>query len=132
MCAYLPVGSEPGSPELVDALRAAGPRGAAAGGARRRTGPLDWARYTGPDALAAGPARAARAGRAAARPAAIARGPAGAGAALAVDRRGVRLGRGGGYYDRTLPLAAPGTPLVVVLHDEELVDGCPPSRTTSG
>ena len=41
------------------------------------------------------------------------------------DGSGRRLGRGGGFYDRTLQLAAPGTPLVVLLNDEELVDGIP-------
>jgi 5-formyltetrahydrofolate cyclo-ligase len=43
--------------------------------------------------------------------------------ALAVDRRGVRLGRGGGSYDRALPRA---TGLVVaLLHDGELVEELP-------
>ena len=43
--------------------------------------------------------------------------------ALAVDRSGVRLGRGGGSYDRALPRA---TGLVVaLLHDGELVDVLP-------
>lgn len=44
---------------------------------------------------------------------------------LAVDRRGVRLGKGGGYYDTALPLLPPGTPRIVVLHDHELVDALP-------
>ena len=43
--------------------------------------------------------------------------------ALRVDRRGVRLGRGGGSYDRALARA---TGLVVaLLHDGELVDALP-------
>ncbi|WP_425556459.1 5-formyltetrahydrofolate cyclo-ligase [Gordonia alkaliphila] len=41
--------------------------------------------------------------------------------AVAVDRRGVRLGRGAGYYDRTL-VGMPGQ-IVVVVHDTEVVDG---------
>jgi 5-formyltetrahydrofolate cyclo-ligase len=45
--------------------------------------------------------------------------------ALAVDRRGIRIGKGAGYYDRSLPLADPGVPLVAVVYDEELVDRLP-------
>lgn len=45
--------------------------------------------------------------------------------ALAVDRSGVRLGRGAGCYDRSLHLAAPGTRLVAVVRDDELVDRLP-------
>ena len=52
--------------------------------------------------------------------------------ALAADRRGVRLGQGGGFYDRTLPLVGADVALVVVLDDGELVDTCPPNRTTAG
>ena len=45
--------------------------------------------------------------------------------ALAVDRAGVRLGRGAGFYDRTLPLADPAARLIAVVRDDELVDGIP-------
>jgi len=45
--------------------------------------------------------------------------------ALAVDRRGVRLGRGGGYYDRALVHARPDAVLVTLVFDEELVDELP-------
>ncbi len=43
--------------------------------------------------------------------------------ALAVDRRGVRLGRGGGSYDRALPRAR-GL-VVALLHDGELLETLP-------
>jgi 5-formyltetrahydrofolate cyclo-ligase len=45
--------------------------------------------------------------------------------ALAVDRAGVRLGRGAGFYDRTLPLARAAARLVAVVRDDELVDEIP-------
>jgi 5-formyltetrahydrofolate cyclo-ligase len=45
--------------------------------------------------------------------------------ALALDRRGVRLGRGGGYYDRALAAARPDAVLVAVVFDDELVDELP-------
>lgn len=38
---------------------------------------------------------------------------------LAVDADGQRLGQGGGYYDRALPLVRPGVPVIVALHDHE-------------
>jgi 5-formyltetrahydrofolate cyclo-ligase len=45
--------------------------------------------------------------------------------ALAVSRHGVRLGRGGGYYDRALQHVRPGAALVAVVFDDELLDELP-------
>ncbi|HEV7906680.1 MAG TPA: 5-formyltetrahydrofolate cyclo-ligase [Pseudonocardiaceae bacterium] len=121
VCAYLAVGSEPGSAVMLDGLRTAGYRvllpvvvGAV---------PLDWAEYTGADALVPGPhglrePSGMRLGAEAIGEAALVLVP-----ALAVDRRGVRLGKGGGHYDRSLPLSR--APLVAVVRDEEVVDALP-------
>ena len=43
--------------------------------------------------------------------------------ALLVDRRGARLGKGGGCYDRALPRTSGLT--VALIHDHELVDSLP-------
>lgn len=127
VCAYVPVGTEPGAGPsagvaLPDALRAAGLE-VLLPVVPARPGPLDWARYGGD--LAPGPIGLRE-------PVGARLGPAGIGRArlvlvpaLAVDRRGVRIGRGAGYYDRSLPLAAPGVPVVVLVDDEELVDELP-------
>jgi 5-formyltetrahydrofolate cyclo-ligase len=45
--------------------------------------------------------------------------------ALGVARDGVRLGRGGGYYDRALRYARSGAVLVALVFDDELVDELP-------
>lgn len=45
--------------------------------------------------------------------------------ALAVDRTGARLGRGAGFYDRSLPLAQSSARLIAVVRDDELVDEVP-------
>jgi 5-formyltetrahydrofolate cyclo-ligase len=45
--------------------------------------------------------------------------------ALAVSRDGVRLGRGGGYYDRALRHARPDAVLVALVFDDELLDELP-------
>ena len=127
VCAYWPVGSEPGSSELLDRLAelcdtvlipvtVLGPAGEHA--------PLRWGEYRpgslveGPFGLRepAGPSRA---------PEAIADAGVVLVPALAVDRRGVRLGRGGGFYDRSLGLCRPGTRLVAVVRDDEVVDELP-------
>lgn len=45
--------------------------------------------------------------------------------ALAVDRTGVRLGRGGGSYDRALARVRPGVPIIALLHDGEVAHSLP-------
>jgi 5-formyltetrahydrofolate cyclo-ligase len=45
--------------------------------------------------------------------------------ALAVDRTGARLGRGRGFYDRTLVLRNPDARLIAVVRDDELLDEVP-------
>jgi 5-formyltetrahydrofolate cyclo-ligase len=45
--------------------------------------------------------------------------------AVAVARDGVRLGRGGGSYDRALARVRPGTPIWAAVYDTEVVDALP-------
>jgi 5-formyltetrahydrofolate cyclo-ligase len=45
--------------------------------------------------------------------------------ALAVDRAGNRLGRGGGSFDRALARVGPMIPLIALLYDDELADQLP-------
>ncbi|MEU7631517.1 5-formyltetrahydrofolate cyclo-ligase [Nocardia sp. NPDC049220] len=123
VCAYVPVDAEPGSTAMLDALLA--------GGARvllpvtGPPGPLSWGEYTGTDSL-----RRARFGLleptgAVLPPTTVGRAELILVPALAVDRRGVRLGRGAGYYDRTLSAARADARLVAVVRDDELVDRLP-------
>ncbi|QDB78272.1 5-formyltetrahydrofolate cyclo-ligase [Georgenia sp. 311] len=48
--------------------------------------------------------------------------------ALAVDRYGIRLGQGGGWYDRALQHRRPGVPVFAMVHEAELVDDGPLPR----
>ncbi len=45
--------------------------------------------------------------------------------ALACDRRGTRLGRGGGSYDRALSHVAADTPVCALVYEDEVVDDLP-------
>ncbi len=123
VAAYVPVGSEPGGPELADALRAAGL--AVLLPVVRPDHDLDWARHTGAEGLVVG-------ARGMLEPAgerlgigSVADVDAVVVPALAVDRAGVRLGRGAGCYDRVLARLPAGTPVVALLHDGEVCDRLP-------
>ncbi|MGW4356722.1 5-formyltetrahydrofolate cyclo-ligase, partial [Nocardia sp. NPDC004582] len=122
VCAYVPVGAEPGSLALLDALRAAGARVLLP--VTGEPGPLTWAEYTGPGGL-----RRGRFGLREPDGDPVTDGISAASTilvpALAVDRRGVRLGRGAGYYDRSLNAARADARLIAVVRDDELVDRLP-------
>lgn len=126
VAAYVSVGGEPGTGPLLEALRERGVRVLLP--VLLPDDDLDWARYAGPDALVAGPkglreAMGARLGADAVLAADAVLLP-----GLAVDADGVRLGRGGGSYDRVLArLAAAGArpALVVLLYADEVVAAVP-------
>lgn len=123
VCAYWPVSEEPGSAQLLDGLVRRGYRVLLPVVDPR--GPLDWADYIGTAALKTEPLGLREPGGPRLGCAAIATAVLVLVPALAVDRRGIRLGRGGGHYDRTLPLARPGTPLVAIVRDDEILTALP-------
>lgn len=122
ICAYVPVGGEPGSLAMLDALRAAGARVLLP--VTGEPGPLEWAEYEGPERLRRGrfglrePEGAPIAD--ALRLAEVILIP-----ALAVDRSGTRLGRGAGYYDRSLHASRADARLIAVVRDDEVVAHLP-------
>ncbi|GAB2745818.1 5-formyltetrahydrofolate cyclo-ligase [Amycolatopsis magusensis] len=124
VCGYVPFGSEPGSLALLDVLLAAGSR-VLLPVVPPAPGPLDWAEYTGSSSLAPGRFRGVleptgdRLGESAVELAELVLVP-----ALAVDHHGVRLGRGAGFYDRSLG-ATSRADLVAIVRDEELVPRLP-------
>jgi 5-formyltetrahydrofolate cyclo-ligase len=120
---YVSVSTEPGTGPLLDRLTALG---------HRVLVPvvlpdldLDWAVYDGPDGLARArrgllEPRGPRLGREAVATADVVLTP-----GLAVDRTGMRLGQGGGCYDRALARVPGGTFTCTLLYDDELVDEVP-------
>ncbi len=123
VAAYISVGKEPGTGPLVEQLHNLG---------RRVILPvllpdndLDWAAYTGPDCLRP-------AGRGLLEPTgerlgveAIATADVVLCPGVAVDRTGMRLGRGGGSYDRALARVPAGTFVCTLLYDGEVLDHVP-------
>jgi 5-formyltetrahydrofolate cyclo-ligase len=118
VAAYVSVNGEPGTGPLLDGLRAAG---------KRVVLPvvlpdldLDWAVYRGPEDLA--PARYGLL-EPVGEPLgvdAIATADAVLVPALAVSPSGIRLGKGGGCYDRALGRVPVGTFTCALLYDEEV------------
>ncbi|MFB6519382.1 5-formyltetrahydrofolate cyclo-ligase [Streptomyces sp. NPDC056401] len=130
VAAYVSIGSEPGTRELLDALRAAGTRVLLP--VLLPDNDLDWAAYEGPGSLteAAHPGKMRLLEPAGPRlgPDAVTGADAVLLPGLAVDRRGMRLGRGGGSYDRVLERlerAGAHPALVVLLYDDEVVARVP-------
>jgi 5-formyltetrahydrofolate cyclo-ligase len=127
IAAYVPVGTEPGSIEVLDALLAVCPRvllPIARTDARRVPLPLRWGEYR-PGELTRAPFGLLEPAEPWLPPNALSDAGVVLVPALAVDRQGVRLGRGAGFYDRSLQFRAPSARLVAVVRDEELVDQLP-------
>ncbi|MFD9188584.1 5-formyltetrahydrofolate cyclo-ligase [Streptomyces phaeochromogenes] len=130
VAAYVSVGSEPGTRALLDALHARGVRVLLP--ALLADNDLDWGAYAGEGSLVSVEHRGKMA---LLEPAGERLGPDAVLTAdavllpgLAVDARGMRLGRGGGSYDRVLARldrAGADPALVVLLYDSEVVDRVP-------
>jgi len=122
VAAYISIGTEPGTGPLIDQLAAMG---------RRVILPvvlpdldLDWAVYDGPDSLERRRGLLEPVGRRLG-PDAVATADVVLVPALAVDRTGMRLGRGGGSYDRALARVPVGTFVCALLYDGEVLDTVP-------
>ncbi|MFJ2403797.1 5-formyltetrahydrofolate cyclo-ligase [Streptomyces xanthochromogenes] len=126
VAAYVSVGSEPGTRALIDSLHTRGVRVLLP--VLLPDNDLDWAPYAGSEHLRP-------AGRGLLEPDGERLGPDAVTAAdavllpgLAVDARGMRLGRGGGSYDRVLArigAAGRAPALVVLLYANEVVARVP-------
>jgi 5-formyltetrahydrofolate cyclo-ligase len=118
VAAYVSLPGEPGTGPLLDALSDRGVRVLLP--VLLPDDDLDWAAYAGPGALAAGrwgllEPLGPRLGVDAVATADVVLVP-----GLAVDPAGVRLGRGGGSYDRALGRVPVGTFTCVLLYDGEV------------
>ena len=123
IAAYVSVGTEPDTRGLIFALWKRGSYVLLP--ILQPDGDLDWASYEGPESLGAGPRgllepTEPRRGVTAITSADLVIVP-----AVAVDRAGRRLGRGGGSYDRVLARVGPAIQTVALLYQGELVSKVP-------
>jgi 5-formyltetrahydrofolate cyclo-ligase len=123
VAAYYSVGTEPDTRGLVYALWKRGTYVLLP--LLRPDGDLDWASYEGPDSLVTGPRGLQEPAESPRGPEAVARADVVLAPALAVDRAGNRLGRGGGSYDRALARVGPLIPVIALLYDAELLGHLP-------
>ncbi|TYB46379.1 5-formyltetrahydrofolate cyclo-ligase [Actinomadura chibensis] len=119
VAAYVSVGTEPDTRGLLFALWKRGtyvilPR-------LLPDGDLDWASYEGPDSLVPGPRGCLEPSEPPRGVGAVASADVVLAPALAADRTGLRLGRGGGSYDRALARVGPAILTVALLYDGEIV-----------
>lgn len=127
VCAYVPVGAEPGSLEMVDVLLRRAGRvllPVARTTADNAPLPLCWGEYR-PGTLTSARWGLLEPPEPWLPASAIAEASLILVPSLAVDRCGVRLGRGRGFYDRSLGERDPNARLVAVVRDAELVDKLP-------
>lgn len=127
VCAYVPVGTEPGSVAMLDALLRRAERvllPVARTAADDSATEMQWGDYR-PGALMTARFGLLEPDAPWLPPAAVAEAAAVIVPALAVDRSGARLGRGRGFYDRTLVLRDPRARLIAVVRDEEVLDELP-------
>jgi 5-formyltetrahydrofolate cyclo-ligase len=120
VAAYVSVGTEPPTEGLLDALRDRG-----VGVLLPVLLPdldLAWAEYTGSGSLEHGPRGMRQPGGPRLRPDAVAGADAVLCPGLAVDRTGLRLGRGGGSYDRALARLGDDVWSCVLLFADEVTD----------
>jgi 5-formyltetrahydrofolate cyclo-ligase len=123
VAAYYSVGTEPDTRGLIYALWKRGTYVLLP--LLRPDADLDWASYEGPDSLVPGPRGLLEPGEPPRGAAAVARADVVLVPALAADRAGNRLGRGGGSYDRALARVGPLIPVIALLYDDELLGHVP-------
>lgn len=123
VAAYYSVGTEPDTRGLVYALWKRGSYVLLP--VLQPDGDLDWASYEGPDSLRPGPRGLTEPAGPPRGVGAIARADLVLVPAVAVDHSGLRLGRGGGSYDRALARVGDRVLTVGLLYDQELLEEVP-------